>query len=315
MSVTRNDVINNYRFLLGREPESEKIIHQYINSFSCVEELRHELLNSDEFINKCVIPSHKIEYYKKNLPIDHQVSDKVLEKMFNRIQDEWEKLSYEEPYWSVLTDDRYKSAKISKNHKQFYETGKKDADLIDIFCSNNDSKFSTEVCLELGCGVGRVTQHLSKKFKNVIAVDISETNLKICRNYMESILAKNVSYLKVSSPSDFKKIPHFDFLYTIIVLQHNPPPIMKYILDILFSKLNKRGGAFFQIPIRLSGYTFNAERYLQSKVQGMEMHALPMHVIFSLLDKYNIITKEIIHDHWTGLYGSYTFFVQKKNAT
>ena len=47
--ITREDVINCYRFLLGREPESEEVICDCMESYRDLHELRRCFLRSDEF--------------------------------------------------------------------------------------------------------------------------------------------------------------------------------------------------------------------------------------------------------------------------
>ncbi len=50
--ITAEDVINGYRYILGRDPESPEIIEMYLRQVSTVDELRCALLNSEEFVFK-----------------------------------------------------------------------------------------------------------------------------------------------------------------------------------------------------------------------------------------------------------------------
>lgn len=186
--------------------------------------------------------------------------------------------------------------------------------MINIFSERNSLPVPSGVCLELGCSVGRVTLHLAKMFEKVVGLDVSSGNLKIASNNIQKSAIVNVDLIKLSTIEDFDKIPNFDFLYSIIVLQHNPPPIQKMILDKLFAKMNAGGGCLFQIPTELPNYRFDAKSYLSSAPPVMEMHALPMHVIFDLLRKHNISLKEVRPDPLTGLYGSFTFYAYGKEG-
>ena len=48
--LTREDVTAAYQFILGRPPESDEIIRQYIEDVQTVESLRETLFSSDEFV-------------------------------------------------------------------------------------------------------------------------------------------------------------------------------------------------------------------------------------------------------------------------
>lgn len=49
---SREDVVNCFRYILGREPRGSREIKAYMNEFSCFEELRERFLVSDEFLQK-----------------------------------------------------------------------------------------------------------------------------------------------------------------------------------------------------------------------------------------------------------------------
>jgi hypothetical protein len=44
----------------------------------------------------------------------------------------------------------------------------------------------------------------------------------------------------------------------------------------------------------------------------MEMHCVPMSIVFELLAINSFFPMEVIMDDWTGGYGSHTFFAQKR---
>ena len=95
------------------------------------------------------------------------------------------------------------------------------------------------------------------------------------------------------------------------MLQHNPPPVQKFILESAFYALRRYGCAIFQIPTFRKNYGFSIKTYLQSEAPVMEMHALPMNVVFSIFDQCSLSCKEVVIDDATGDYGSYTFVAQK----
>ena len=87
-------------------------------------------------------------------------------------------------------------------------------------------------------------------------------------------------------------------------------------------RIRPGGGAYFQIPTHTPGYKFQIEEYLNNPLPGdgtddlhnlMEMHALPMHVVFETLDRRGMVPVEVLMDAWTSLLGSHTFFAMKRD--
>jgi SAM-dependent methyltransferase len=114
----------------------------------------------------------------------------------------------------------------------------------------------------------------------VIGLDISAGNLEICRAYLQQTGKSNAEARLIHSLMDFEELPACDVFFSLIVLQHNPPPIIKYILDKCLAAVRPGGIAYFQVPTSPVGYSFKVDHYLASNAPEMEMHALPMHQVF-----------------------------------
>jgi hypothetical protein len=102
----------------------------------------------------------------------------------------------------------------------------------------------------------------------------------------------------------------------MIVLQHNPPPVIAFIIEALIRALNPGGVAFFQVPTYRRGYTFSLTDYLSEDASkgGMEMHVLPQSKVFEIAQRAGGRVLEVIDDTWTGLRVkevSNTFVIQK----
>lgn len=95
--------------------------------------------------------------------------------------------------------------------------------------------------LELGCGIGRLTKLMAFKCKQVVGVDFSPEMIEQGKLYLASI--PNVS-LFINNGKDLKLFQDnsFDFLYSMITLQHIPSLaiIENYILEI--ERVLKPGG-------------------------------------------------------------------------
>jgi len=315
--LSREQVIEGYRAVLGRTPESEDVIDDYLAHHADEHSLWRALVASPEFVSlrpheysdDAIMRVIHETFHRPAGFIDHEVSDETLAAMLARIQAQWTRLGTETPHWSVLTEDRFKADVINDQViEDFYATGAGSAALIRHFEQRAGVEPTRGVCLELGCGVGRVTEHLSTIFEEVIAVDISPANLALCRERMQRRGITNVHLVQLGKFDDLRSLPQVDFLYSFIVLQHNPPPVQRALLDALLGKIRAGGQVLFQIPTDLEGYRFSADQYLGTEDVGMEIHALPRAEVLRLMADHGLTVFDVVPDTFVGAYGSDTFF-------
>jgi SAM-dependent methyltransferase len=312
-NISREFVVAAYKGLLNRDPENEEVIDAQIGHFQTVQDLLRGFVASPEFKSKCLDYASIVDnqYHSKQGNIDIIVPENVLRTLFARIAEQWSALGESEPYWSVLSDDRFRTQNIEKTKAEFYASGGVTDQLIDIFCERTHISPPTGRCLELGCGVGRVTRYLAKRFVHVEGVDISEGNLDLAHSYLKEKRVDNVSFLLLHQIEQLSDVEDFDFFFSVIVLQHNPPPIIAHILRMVLKKLRARGKFFFQVPSNPPGYQFSTSAYLESASpvgQGFEMHALPMYAVLEIIEQSGCKIKEVMADNWSGTYGSHTYF-------
>lgn len=103
-----------------------------------------------------------------------------------------------------------------------------------------EGKLEDRSVLEFGCGIGRMTEDLAKKAKQVIAIDFSPKMIKRAKKNLKGV--KNVG-VKLGRITDFEFKPKaFDLIFESIVLLHilNPKELkktaekMKQMSDIIF---------------------------------------------------------------------------------
>jgi SAM-dependent methyltransferase len=320
--LTHEQVEEAYRLILGRAPESAAVTDAQAKAFSDLPTFWKVLLESEEFgarrglteadQRQLVLEPIGQTFWRGKQPIQHDVSPEIMAALVKRIQEQWTRLGEEDPHWSVLTDDRFRADRITDEARAaFNKSGAKHARLISLFEERTGVSASKGVCIELGCGVGRVTRYLSEIFDKVIGLDISPGNLALCNAYLEQVGVTNVETRQISGLADFEALPEVDFFFSMIVLQHNSPPIQKAILDIILGKIKPGGGVLFQIPTDLVDYQFDAEAYLASPDQVMEIHALPRTAILELMQKHGLVVRDIAPDGFIALYGSETFYAVK----
>jgi len=85
------------------------------------------------------------------------------------------------------------------------------------------------VCVDYGCGVGRVTKHFNKHTTRMIGLDICDRFIKIAKER-----DKESEYYNIE---DFKEKDVADFVFSLSVMQHNDEEnqlkILQNIYDIL----------------------------------------------------------------------------------
>lgn len=104
------------------------------------------------------------------------------------------------------------------------------------------------VCIEVGCGPGRMTGALAERFDRVVAVDVSPAMLERAR---AAVSAPNVEFRAVSGERiDGVPDASADVVVCYLVLQHLPRRafVERYFRE--FARVLRPGGeAFVQLPV------------------------------------------------------------------
>ncbi len=245
-----------------------------------------------------------------------ECNSRQIETIFEMTRQTWSQLGSSQPYWSVLTNKRYLLENMGeKEMADFYDSGEGDlASIIqtlirnDIIKDKNGAK-SLDIT-EVGCGVGRVTKHLAQAFHKVTAIDVSAGNMEIASMMIREA---NVSFELYKCMEDYCRMPKADVVYSIIVLQHNVPPVIEYILQEMLKSLKIGGVALFQVPTYREAYEFKAEAYINGVHDDkMEMHVLPQKKIFEIAYVNGCIPMEVYQDQLSGQDDFSCTFVMKK---
>jgi 2-polyprenyl-3-methyl-5-hydroxy-6-metoxy-1,4-benzoquinol methylase len=238
--------------------------------------------------------------------------------LFDRIQTQWTGYGDSEPFASVLSDEKFLKGNIHANMHILEASGIEAVRRLQIVAERNQVVLPRGRCLELGCGVGRITNPLSQRFDHVVAADISPGNLAICQKRVTDAGSSNVEVMLLRSPEHVGLVKNINAFVSVIVLQHNPPPIQYFLLDRIFENINSGGVAFFQTATFNPAYAYQIDHHLgmgTSAFESWSMHCLPMKHILQLFRKHGLEVIEVIEDGQTGgfhnRFHSHTFFAAK----
>uniref|UniRef100_B0T6Z3 Methyltransferase type 12 n=1 Tax=Caulobacter sp. (strain K31) TaxID=366602 RepID=B0T6Z3_CAUSK len=309
------DVEACYRLFLGRCGESPEAIASHLSDAPSVWTLIDRFRMAPEARRQLIYEASQKIHEDQDARGQEPVLDEAQAQAFAaHIEKVWSRYGREEAFFSVLTDPRYLSRNLHDAElNEFYASGEAEVRRFLAICARNEVQPRADwSVLELGCGVARMGEAFAQRFSVYAGVDISASHLAIAR---ERLRARRVINASLRLLGDFLNDGDgYDVFYSVIVLQHNPPPIMDRLLDVGLRRLNPGGYAFFQVPCFLYDYAFRAETYLAERGQGqtMEMHALPQRHVFALLAKHGLQPIEAAPDGLIGPIGlSYSFLARK----
>lgn len=207
------------------------------------------------------------------------------------IRRQWELNARTDPYWAILTRPDRRNRRWQKD--EFFATGR---EIVQHHLRLLDQKgvaYTRGRVLDFGCGVGRLSQALAREFDQVVGLDVSDQMLMLARANLAG--QANVHYVKNLRPDlGMFRNGEFDFVYTLITLQHMPPALARAYLAEFVRVLRPDGVAFFQIivdrkkaslfwPPTLFKQAWRALNRVLVFQLGMEMHVVPVRDIEATL--------------------------------
>lgn len=129
-----------------------------------------------------------------------------------------------------------------KTDKEFEEEGFIESQRLYYFCDN------TDVVIDFGCGIGRVSKYVAPRVKKLIGLDISKDFVKKARR---NVKFNNVNFYQSDK---YKKKEDADFLYCLMVMQHNDDINREKIINQIRDLLKKGGKCLIQFPKKESNY-------------------------------------------------------------
>jgi SAM-dependent methyltransferase len=163
------------------------------------------------------------------------------------LQRTWNELGKSDPLWAILAEPDKRGNRW--NPDAFFETGVKEIDRLLRDGTSLGLPEQRRRALDFGCGAGRLTQALAGKFDEVCGVDIAPSMIEVAREHNRH--GDRCRYL-VNDASDLRLFEdgRFDFIVTVIVLQHIDPQHARGYIRELVRVLAPGGLLIFQVPDR-----------------------------------------------------------------
>ena len=162
----------------------------------------------------------------------------------------WEAQAQADPLWAVLSEPdrlgrRWDLASFMETGVEQIEKG------LRRFKELGGQLTDSEMALDFGCGVGRLTQPLAEHFEHVIGVDISPTMIAAADRLNRH--PGRVEY-RLNDQPDLAFLPDgsMSFVNSHITLQHLDPELATDYLREFFRVTKSGGGVIFQIPSHLT---------------------------------------------------------------
>ncbi len=149
-----------------------------------------------------------------------------------RHKEDWERLAEVDPLWAVLTAPDQKGGGWDVD--DFFATGEAEIAHVLAVVEGLGRPETRGRALDFGCGVGRLTRALGRRYETAVGIDISEAMIAQARQLNEAFPQCEFR-LNASSDLGQFETGSFDFVYSSIVLQHLPSAadIERYVTEFL----------------------------------------------------------------------------------
>jgi SAM-dependent methyltransferase len=159
-------------------------------------------------------------------------------------QRNWDALGLDDPLWVILTDPSKKGGKWDQT--EWFQRGRDDIAAILSQLPDLGVAVRRGRALDFGCGAGRLSQALAEHFDEVDGVDISPSMVAHA-NRLNTFGGRCRYHVNCRGDLELFVDGHFDFILSLITLQHIEPNYTKeYVRE--FVRVLKPGGIlYFQV--------------------------------------------------------------------
>ncbi len=163
----------------------------------------------------------------------------------DELQRHWNEWGRRDPYWAIISRPDRRGNRWDLD--EFLRTGVDEIDALLAWLEELDVPVRLERALDFGCGVGRLTQGLARKFAMCDGVDIAPSMIERANELNQ--FGERVHY-HVNDRDDLSLFADdtFALIYSVIVLQHIAPEFSAAYLREFTRVLAPGGVLVFQLP-------------------------------------------------------------------
>ena len=218
----------------------------------------------------------------------------------------WNEFGNQDPLWAILTIDEKKGGKWEI--EEFFDLGRRDVNAWFGSALSAKPEIRREKALDFGCGVGRLTQALAEHFDSVAGVDIAPSMIEKAREFNRH--GARCTYF-VNDRPDLRQFQsnEFDFIFTLIVLQHMAPHYQRCYLKEFLRVLKPGGVLLFQLP----ELSLTPEDRIIPEDSGpiADMFGIPPEEVIDFVEKNGGRLLKVHYDVTPGAEKSHIYIVEK----
>jgi trans-aconitate methyltransferase len=190
---------------------------------------------------------------------------------------DWDDLALVDPFWAVLAADDKRGGGWEPT--EFFATGEADVEEMLATAAQLGRPTRHERALDFGCGVGRLTRALARRFDEAVGIDVSERMLEHARRLNAD--TPNVTFASSDEPPP----EPFDLVVANLVLQHLPTKALARVyIGRLIKATRPDGLLVFQLPTKLPlARRLQPRRRLykplRTRVGAERLHAAGLHPV------------------------------------
>jgi cyclopropane fatty-acyl-phospholipid synthase-like methyltransferase len=131
----------------------------------------------------------------------------------------WQQWGKFDPYRAALFHEKYRRACLGDNVQEFFQTGEEYIDSLTRKLAMLYPGMRLGTAVDFGCGVGRLSIPLARRFETVIGVDVSPAMLNESRKNCSLFGISNAEF--VLSDDSISRVPFgVQLVHSYLVLQH-----------------------------------------------------------------------------------------------
>ena len=165
------------------------------------------------------------------------------------LQQNWDRFGDLDPFWAILSAPAMKGNRWVPD--EFFRTGQEDVRCVLARVATWGLPQARGRALDFGCGVGRLTQAMADHFAVCDGVDIAPSMIRLAQKYNRHG-PRCCYHVHARAGLGLFADHQFDFIYSVLVLQHMPPECGKAYIREFLRVLAPDGVAVFQAPSHLT---------------------------------------------------------------